>query len=65
MLLLRNDTATGGGDLLVSLANDTNYRISLKPQFTNLLTITNLQDVKVLSSSGSVTFTYMAVQIDE
>ena len=65
MLLLRNDTDTGGGDLLVSLANDTNYRISLKPQFTNLLTITNLQDVKVLSSSGSVTFTYMAVQIDE
>ena len=65
MLLLRNDTASGGGDLLVSLADNTTYELSLKPQHVNLLTITDLQDVKVDSSSGNVDFTYVIVQLDE
>jgi len=65
MLLLRNDTASGGGDLLVSLADNTTYEVSIKPQNINLLTITDLQDVKVDSSSGNVDYTYLVVQLDE
>ncbi len=64
MLLLKNETDAGGADLLVSLEANTQYLLSLKPQQINLLTITNLENVKIVSSGGTALFSYMAVQID-
>ena len=66
LLLLRNDNAAGDGDLQVSLVSGSPvYELSIKAQQINLLTVTDLDDVVVLSSSGNCDFNYMAIQIDE
>ena len=66
LLLLRNETAAGGGDLKVSLFDGSPvYELLIKPQQINLLTVTDLDEVIVLSSSGNCDFHYMAIQIDE
>jgi|TARA_R110002051_G_C8408129_1_gene449696 hypothetical protein len=65
LLLLRNDNAAGAGDLNVSLFDGSPvYELSIKPQQINLLTVTDLDEVIVLSSSGNCDFHYMAIQID-
>jgi len=65
LLLLRNDNAAGDGDLQVSLVSGSPvYELSIKAQQINLLTVTDLDDVVVLSSSGNCDFNYMAIQID-
>jgi len=64
LLMIRNDNAAGEGDLNVSLANNTTYELSIKAQQINLLTVTDLRDVKVISSTGNCDYNYMAVQID-
>lgn len=63
LLVLQNDTALGGGELHVSLANNTTYYIKIKPQQVNVLSVVDLKNVKVVSSSGNCDFTYMAIQI--
>jgi hypothetical protein len=66
LLLLRNDNAAGEGDLQVSLVSGSPvYELLIKAQQINLLTVTDLDDVVVLSSSGNCDFNYMAIQIDE
>jgi len=66
LLLLRNETAAGGGDLKVSLYDGSpDYELEIKPQQINLLTVKDLDEVVVLSSSGNCDFNYMAIQIDE
>ena len=64
MLLLRNDNTTGG-NLQVSLVGTSPvYELSIKPQQINLMSVTDVRDVKVLSSTGNVNFTFMVIQID-
>jgi hypothetical protein len=63
LLVLQNDNALGGGELHVSLANNTTYYIKIKPQQVNVLSVVDLKNVKVVSSSGNCDFTYMAIQI--
>ena len=63
LLVLRNDTAVGGGELHVSLANNTTYYVKIKPQQVNILSLVDLKNVKVVSSSGNCDFTYLAVQV--
>tara|TARA_B100000131_G_scaffold193699_1_gene186203 strand:+ start:2076 stop:2480 length:405 start_codon:yes stop_codon:yes gene_type:complete len=62
LVFLRNDNTTGG-DLKVSVDNDDNYYIFIKPQQTNVITVTDAQDLRVESSTGNVTFTYMLAQV--
>ena len=65
LLLLRNDNAAGEGDLNVShVSGSPVYELLIKAQQINLLTVTDLDDVIVLSSSGNCDFNYMAIQID-
>lgn len=62
LVFLRNDNTTGG-DLKVSVDNDDNYYIFIKPQQTNVITVSDAQDLRVESSTGNVTFTYMLAQV--
>tara|TARA_B100000427_G_scaffold329827_1_gene348242 strand:+ start:1432 stop:1836 length:405 start_codon:yes stop_codon:yes gene_type:complete len=62
LVFLRNDNTTGG-DLKVSVDNDDNYYIFIKPEQTNIITVTDAQDLRVESSTGNVTFTYLLVQV--
>ena len=62
LVFLRNDNTTGG-DLKVSVDDDDNYFIFIKPQQTNILTVPDAEDLRVESSTGNVTFTYMLAQV--
>lgn len=74
LLLLRNDNAVGAGsgELKVTLDNSdpagtdgsvSNADIVIKPQQINLISIDQLQDVRLCSHSGNCDLTYLAVQI--
>ena len=75
LLLLRNDNAVGAGsgELKVTLNNtdpagndsssNPNADIIIKPQQINLISIDQLQDVRLCSHSGNCDLTYLAVQI--
>ena len=64
MLLLRNDTASGGGELTVSFDDASDFPVQIFPQQMNLYSVEDIRDVKIGSTSGVATFTYMAIQLD-
>jgi hypothetical protein len=64
MLLLRNDTASGGGELTVSFDDASAFPVQILPQQMNLYSVEDIRDVKLASTAGVATFTFMAIQLD-
>ena len=66
LLLLRNDN-TSGGEIKATLDNSdptgSDAVLFIKPQQINLLSVDNLNNVRLCSHSGTCDITYMAIQM--